>query len=99
MVTPPALTLYAVRAPVRDERSEWKQWEVGTSIIMPTRLEILRLYKNLILYSNSLRLTDPIYFRRKVSNEFRKNKSLTSSEDISFAYQKGLALLNRGAVV
>ncbi|XP_059057091.1 mitochondrial ribosome and complex I assembly factor AltMIEF1-like isoform X2 [Achroia grisella] len=67
--------------------------------IMPTRSEILRLYKNLILYSKSLRFTNPVYFRSRISNEFRKNKFLTSSEEVIFAYKKGLALLNRGSVV
>ncbi|XP_075969871.1 LYR motif-containing protein 5A-like isoform X1 [Anticarsia gemmatalis] len=63
------------------------------------RTEILRLYKNLMLYSKSLTLTDPAYFRRRVATEFRNNKSLTKTEDITFAFQKGEALLRRGSVV
>ncbi|XP_021180982.1 uncharacterized protein LOC110369763 [Helicoverpa armigera] len=64
-----------------------------------TRSEILKLYKHLMLYSKSLTLTDPAYFRRRVATEFRNNKTLTKAEDITFAYQKGEALLRRGAVV
>ncbi|CAD0196961.1 unnamed protein product [Chrysodeixis includens] len=52
-----------------------------------TRIEVLKLYKQLISYSKSLTLTDPAYFRRRVGTEFRNNKSLTNSKDITFAYQ------------
>ncbi|KAJ2952889.1 hypothetical protein O0L34_g7252 [Tuta absoluta] len=52
-----------------------------------TRSEVLRLYKQLMLYSKSLTLTDPAYFRRKISTEFRRNKTLTKPEEVTFAYQ------------
>ena len=52
-----------------------------------TRTEILKLYKHLILYSKSLTLTDPAYFRHRVATEFRKNKALTKDKDITFAYE------------
>ncbi|KAJ8725853.1 hypothetical protein PYW08_004036 [Mythimna loreyi] len=63
-----------------------------------TRSEVLKLYKHLIQYSKSLTLTDPAYFRHRVATEFRKNKELTKPKDITFAYQKGEALLKRRSV-
>lgn len=64
-----------------------------------TRIEVLRLYKNLVLYSKSLTLTDSVYFKKRITSEFKRNKSLTDSKDISFAYEKGAALLRKGSVV
>ncbi|XP_012549535.2 MIEF1 upstream open reading frame protein-like isoform X3 [Bombyx mandarina] len=64
-----------------------------------TRKEVLRLYRNLLMYSKSLKLTDPDYFRRSIKIEFKNNQNLTDLEKISFAYQKGQALLQRGSVV
>ncbi|XP_063531009.1 LYR motif-containing protein 5A [Cydia strobilella] len=64
-----------------------------------TRSEVLRLYKNLVLYSKSLTLTDPVYFKKRITSEFKRNKSLTDPKDISFAYEKGAALLCKGSVV
>lgn len=52
-----------------------------------TKSEVLRLYKNLIQYSKALTLTDPAYFRKRVTSEFRKNKNLNKPDDITFAYQ------------
>lgn len=52
-----------------------------------TRSEVLRLYKNLVLYSKSLTLTDPVYFKSKISLEFKRNKTLTDPKDITFAYK------------
>lgn len=52
-----------------------------------SRQEVLRLYKNLIIYSKKLTLTDSTYFMRKINTEFRRNKKLTAPEDITFAYK------------
>lgn len=57
-----------------------------------TKLEILRLYKNLINYSRRITLTDPAYFKRKVATEFKSNKALSKPEDISFAFKVKLIL-------
>lgn len=51
------------------------------------RPQILRLYKDLMLYSRRLTLTDPDYFKRRVVTEFKNNKALDKVEDITFAYQ------------
>lgn len=50
-----------------------------------SRTDILKLYKNLILYSKTLRFTDVNYFKRRIRSEFKKNKTLNNSEDISYA--------------
>ncbi|CAK1545162.1 unnamed protein product [Leptosia nina] len=63
-----------------------------------TRSEILKLYKHLMSYSKSLRFTDVEYYKKRVSAEFRQNKTLSNPEDIDFAYKKGEALLRRGSI-
>ncbi|CAH0406334.1 unnamed protein product [Chilo suppressalis] len=68
-------------------------------IMLVARAEVLGQYKKLLLYSKSLALTDPVYFKNRITSEFKKNKTLTVPEDIRFAYQKGEALLRRGAVL
>lgn len=52
-----------------------------------SRLDILRLYKDLMLYSRRITFTDPAYFRRRVVTEFKNNKILAKEDDITFAYQ------------
>lgn len=52
-----------------------------------TRREVLRLYKDLVRYSKTLKLTDPVYFKRRVSADFRDNKSLLDAKEITFAFQ------------
>lgn len=56
------------------------------------RQEVLKLFKNLMSYSKKLTLTDSDYFRRKVITEFRKNKKLTSPEEITFAFKVHVTL-------
>lgn len=63
------------------------------------KTDVLRLYKNLLLYSKTLRYTDPVFFKRRIVTEFKKNKELADSEDINFAYKKGEALLKRSTIV
>ncbi|OWR51689.1 hypothetical protein KGM_212169 [Danaus plexippus plexippus] len=55
-----------------------------------SRTDILKLYKNLILYSKTLRFTDVNYFKRRIRSEFKKNKTLNNSEDISYAIKAKL---------
>lgn len=64
-----------------------------------SRAEVLKLYKNLMLYSKSLRFTDVKYYKNRISTEFKQNKSLSKPEDITFAFKKGEAFLQRGSVV
>lgn len=67
-----------------------RSFRLGIYYIMTvTRLEVLRLYKNLIYYSRTLKLTDPVYFKGRVSSEFRSNKALADAKEITFAYKVG----------
>lgn len=52
-----------------------------------SRAEVLKLFKDLLVYSKSLKLTDVRYYKKRVSSEFRRNKSLENPEDISLAYK------------
>lgn len=55
--------------------------------MIPTRTQILKLYKHLHRYSNSLQFTDKKYFMRKVRAEFRDAKTLENPKDIEFAFK------------
>lgn len=52
-----------------------------------TKTEVLRLYKNLMLYSKTLKFTEVSYFKKRITSEFKKNKELETPEDIAFAYK------------
>ncbi|CAH2240208.1 jg1772 [Pararge aegeria aegeria] len=64
-----------------------------------SRAEVLRLYKDMLLYSKTLKFTDVLYYKRRVSSEFKRNKSLDKPEDVNYAYKKGAALLQRGSFI
>lgn len=51
------------------------------------REEVLRLYKHLIRYGNQLQFTNKNYFLQRIREEFRKNSSLNSSEDIEYHFK------------
>ena len=57
-----------------------------------SRVQVLKLYKDILRYSNQLIYTDKEYFINKVKNEFRNNKDLTDQSDIEFFYK--VSLLN-----
>ncbi|GFS71011.1 probable peptide chain release factor C12orf65, mitochondrial [Nephila pilipes] len=54
-----------------------------------TRLNVIQLYKDILKYSKTLKLTDKDYFLQQVKKEFKGNKHLTSSEDISYHFKRG----------
>lgn len=54
---------------------------------MPSKLEILKLYKQLLRYGQQLHLTDKKYYQQRIVNEFKKNKDLDKKEDINFHFQ------------
>lgn len=56
-------------------------------MIPPTRIQILKLYKHLVRYSNNLQFTDKKYFMKKVRTEFKEGKSLENPKDIEFAFK------------
>lgn len=51
------------------------------------RSEILGLYKSLLRYSETLRLTDKKYFVHRVRKDFLKNRELTDQSKIEFQYK------------
>lgn len=53
----------------------------------PTNQQVLRLYKNLLKYSDQLQFTDKSYYVNRIKDEFRTNKSLTKSEEIEFNFK------------
>lgn len=57
------------------------------------RAEILRLYKNCLVYVNSLKYSDKEYLRNRLRHEFRRD---IPEERLDFYYNKGIAFVERG---
>ncbi|GBM14204.1 hypothetical protein AVEN_61016-1 [Araneus ventricosus] len=53
------------------------------------RSNVIRLYKDLLKYSKTLKYTDKSYYLNQVKKEFTENKNLTSSEEISYHFRRG----------
>lgn len=49
--------------------------------------QVLRLYKHLLKYGKQLKLTDKTLFSKRIRQEFKQNKNLTSAEEISFNFK------------
>jgi hypothetical protein len=43
---------------------------------IPTKLEVLELYKNLLMGRKTFKYTDPNWYTKKIRHEFKKNKEL-----------------------
>ncbi len=54
--------------------------------------QVLQLYRSLIRYGQSLKLTDQRYYLRRVREEFRANKDLKAPEKIEFMYKVSISL-------
>ncbi|CAG2175124.1 unnamed protein product [Oppiella nova] len=52
-----------------------------------SRVDKLRLFKELVKYSNELIYTDRHFYLNRVRQEFRKHRELTAEEDIDFFYR------------
>lgn len=52
-----------------------------------SRADTLRLFKQLLRYSQTLTYTDRHFYLSRVRHEFDKNKCLTDPKDIEFFYQ------------
>ncbi|XP_064210745.1 mitochondrial ribosome and complex I assembly factor AltMIEF1 [Tribolium castaneum] len=63
-----------------------------------TKIQILKLYKDLLRYGQNLKFTDKDYFHKRIRREFRKNRDLTDESAISFNFERGIVLLVRRAV-
>jgi hypothetical protein len=60
------------------------------------RKDILKLYKNCIVYINSLKYSDKNYLKDKVKQEFRQ---VAEEDYIQFYYDKGKAFLERSRFI
>lgn len=56
------------------------------------RNAILKLYKDLLRYGEELRFTDKKYYRQRIREEFKQNKTLTEVADIDFQLKVILSL-------
>lgn len=65
---------------------------------VPSKREILKLYKHLLRYGQQLKFTDKEYFLKRTKTEFKHNKELTDKDEISFKFEKGIILLLRRSV-
>ncbi|GFS30340.1 uncharacterized protein TNIN_340671 [Trichonephila inaurata madagascariensis] len=54
-----------------------------------TRLNIIQLYRDILKYSKTLKFTDKDYFLHQVKKEFKENKHLTNTEEISYHFNRG----------
>lgn len=55
--------------------------------------DIVRLYKNCLVYINTLKYSDKSYLKDKIRQEFRKHKT---DDKIDYYYNKGESFLKRG---
>lgn len=51
-----------------------------------TRLQVKQLYKELLKYGYSLKLTDKSYYKSRIKQEFLDNKQLVKPDEIQFFY-------------
>lgn len=51
-----------------------------------THLQVKKLYKELLKYGCSLKLTDKNYYKSRIKQEFLDNKRLIKPEEIKFFY-------------
>lgn len=51
-----------------------------------THLQVKQLYKELLKYGCSLKLTDKNYFKSRIKQEFLDNKQLVKPDEIQFFY-------------
>lgn len=51
-----------------------------------THLQVKQLYKELLKYGSSLKLTDKNYYKIRIKQEFLNNKQLVKQEEIKFFY-------------
>lgn len=63
------------------------------------RNTILKLYKDLLRYGEQLKLTDKKYYRNRIQQSFKQNKTLVDKTEINFQLQKGLKLLKNRRVM
>jgi len=63
------------------------------------QLEILRLYRDLLKYSKTLRYTDVDFYLNRIRHEFQKGKTLEKEDDIAKYIGKGREFLNNKRLI
>ncbi|XP_050465363.1 uncharacterized protein LOC126858808 isoform X1 [Cataglyphis hispanica] len=66
---------------------------------MMNRLTILKLYKDILRYGETLKFTNKGYFRHRVRVAFKDNKNLTDEAMIDFQLKKGMKFLEAKKVI
>lgn len=54
-----------------------------------TRNQILKLYKDLLRYGETLQHTDKEFYVKRIKKEFKKNRSIEEPSEINFNYKVG----------
>ncbi|XP_018362961.1 PREDICTED: uncharacterized protein LOC108761107 [Trachymyrmex cornetzi] len=61
--------------------------------------QVLKLYKDILRYGQTLRFTNKKYFRYRIQTAFKTNKDLSDETAINFQLQKGMKFLEAKKVV
>lgn len=67
----------------------WKLYSLAQgfyTMSIPSKQQILRLYKDILRYGHQLELTDKNYFYRRISQEFKKNMIEPDPMQAKFLY-------------
>ncbi|XP_011877314.1 PREDICTED: LYR motif-containing protein 2 [Vollenhovia emeryi] len=64
-----------------------------------SRQVVLRLYKDILRYGETVRFTNKKYFRDRIQTAFRRNKGLSDEAAIDFQLKKGMKFLEAKRVV
>lgn len=60
------------------------EWADTISFIMSQSKGVLKLYRDLLKYGNSLKYTNKGYYKSRIRQEFLKNAHMESQEQIEF---------------
>ncbi|XP_018340742.1 PREDICTED: uncharacterized protein LOC108747644 [Trachymyrmex septentrionalis] len=64
-----------------------------------SRQVVLKLYKDILRYGETLKFTNKKYFRYRIRTAFITNKDLSDETAINFQLQKGMKFLEAKKVV
>ncbi|XP_011698660.1 PREDICTED: uncharacterized protein LOC105456386 [Wasmannia auropunctata] len=64
-----------------------------------SRQAVLKLYKGILKYGETLRFTNKKYFRYRIRIAFKTNKDLSDETAIDFQLKKGMKFLEARKVV
>lgn len=63
------------------------------------QLEVLRLYRDLLKYSQTLKYTDVNFYLSKIRKDFAKGKTLENEEEIARQIAKGREFLKNKRLI